>query len=196
MRREILGWCGVVVVALVAGCGGVQMPEDEASDELKQNAMVACRTDADCVAIEAPSCCPDGTKVAVNEDHVQAYQAQNQCKHAPQFCPHHIINDTRVAECNNATHACEMVKIEDIHCKGFMLNSHQCPTGYQCQFSGVPDVGGSCVLEQQPTQPATDQTCGGFAGLACPSGQHCQYDPSVCDPDNGGRDCAGICVAD
>lgn len=38
------------------------------------------------------------------------------------------------------------------------------------------------------------QTCGGFAGIACPSGFECVDDPhDGCDPDLGGADCGGIC---
>jgi hypothetical protein len=40
-------------------------------------------------------------------------------------------------------------------------------------------------------QPA--QTCGGIAGLTCPTGQYCKYDTSVCDPAHGGADCGGTC---
>jgi hypothetical protein len=40
-------------------------------------------------------------------------------------------------------------------------------------------------------------TCGGFAGIPCPSGQMCVDDPNdTCDPDHGGADCGGICVAE
>jgi len=38
------------------------------------------------------------------------------------------------------------------------------------------------------------QTCGGFAGLACPDGMVCVDDPhDSCDPAHGGADCGGIC---
>jgi hypothetical protein len=38
------------------------------------------------------------------------------------------------------------------------------------------------------------ESCGGFAGTACPKGLVCVDDPSdSCDPNNGGRDCIGIC---
>lgn len=41
------------------------------------------------------------------------------------------------------------------------------------------------------------QFCGGFAGIACPTGYTCVDDPrDTCDPTNGGADCGGICVAD
>ena len=57
------------------------------------------------------------------------------------------------------------------------------------------------------TQPESDpmgtqaqgvgEACGGFAGLQCPRGLVCVDDPSDgCDPNNGGRDCIGICQED
>lgn len=39
------------------------------------------------------------------------------------------------------------------------------------------------------------QTCGGFAGLLCPSGYACIDNPTDnCSPKTGGADCSGICV--
>jgi hypothetical protein len=38
--------------------------------------------------------------------------------------------------------------------------------------------------------------CGGFAGIACPEGYVCKDDPlDDCNPDKGGSDCGGICLA-
>jgi hypothetical protein len=55
------------------------------------------------------------------------------------------IADGKVEECNNSTKTCERVDISAIHCGGFIMNSHQCPTGYVCQvLPGNPDVGGHC----------------------------------------------------
>lgn len=40
------------------------------------------------------------------------------------------------------------------------------------------------------------QLCGGIAAIKCPQGQMCIDDPSDnCDPNKGGADCSGICVA-
>jgi len=37
--------------------------------------------------------------------------------------------------------------------------------------------------------------CGGIAGIPCPEGLACVDDPSDdCDPNEGGRDCIGICI--
>ncbi len=39
-------------------------------------------------------------------------------------------------------------------------------------------------------------SCGGFAGFPCPSGKSCVDDPrDSCDPNGGGADCPGICIA-
>ncbi len=38
-------------------------------------------------------------------------------------------------------------------------------------------------------------SCGGFAGFPCAPGKVCIDAPDSCDPDNGGADCPGMCVA-
>lgn len=41
--------------------------------------------------------------------------------------------DGKVPLCNNETHVCELVAIEDIVCGGFLPpNPHECPAGYVC----------------------------------------------------------------
>jgi hypothetical protein len=45
-------------------------------------------------------------------------------------------------------------------------------------------------------RPREGQLCGGFAAISCPEGLSCVDDPhDSCDPNEGGRDCGGICVA-
>jgi hypothetical protein len=45
------------------------------------------------------------------------------------------------------------------------------------------------------SRPREGQLCGGFAALSCPEGLSCVDDPQdSCDPNEGGRDCSGICV--
>jgi hypothetical protein len=40
------------------------------------------------------------------------------------------------------------------------------------------------------------ESCGGIAGIPCPTGKTCVDDPSdTCDPKRGGADCSGICQA-
>ena len=65
---------------------------------------------------------------------------------------------------------------------------------------GALFVGAGCggTVEEQDAlatqEQAVGQSCGGFAGTPCPTGQVCVDDPSdSCDPNNGGRDCIGIC---
>ncbi len=43
------------------------------------------------------------------------------------------LADGKVPQCNNETHVCERVAIDDIQCEGFLPpNIHHCPTGYSC----------------------------------------------------------------
>ena len=69
--------------------------------------------------------------------------------------------------------------------------------------AGIALLGSGCL----PTADAADQTaalteaqdggfCGGFAGIPCAQGLTCVDDPNDdCDPNQGGRDCGGICQA-
>lgn len=84
-----------------------------------------------------------------------------------------------------------MVAIDQISCGGFVMNSHKCPDGYDCALPvGKPDIPGKCEAVG-----STGATCGGIAGIACPSGQTCVDNPSDgCDPSAGGADCSGECV--
>lgn len=150
----------------------------------------SCKVDADCVAISQGGCCPNGWNVAVNQSSVDDWQAAHACTDPHPICPLYVVNDTRVPECNNSTHQCELVAIDQVQCGGFILNAHQCPSGYQCEYDGkVPDLPGQCVAA-----PQKPQTCGGIAGLPCPAGQTCVDNPNDnCDPANGGADCSGIC---
>ncbi len=54
----------------------------------------------------------------------------------------------------------------------------------------------ACARQKpQGQQHAGGQLCGGIAALPCPEGLVCQDDPSdTCDPNQGGRDCSGLCV--
>jgi hypothetical protein len=64
-------------------------------------------------------------------------------------CSATAVGADQSAECSNATKTCEAVDVTAIHCGGFTMNAHHCPTGYICQvFPGNPDVGGHC--EAQP----------------------------------------------
>lgn len=112
----------------------------------------SCATDADCVMVDRGGCCPNGTGFAVATDSVDDYAAAVACNVTPHpLCPQHILNETRVAQCNTEIGRCYMVAAEDIHCGGFIATAHQCPDGYVCQLqAGHPDVGGSCLPDAQP----------------------------------------------
>lgn len=108
-------------------------------------AMTSCHTDADCVAISAGGCCPNGTNVAVSASHVTAYETSHACQNkGSQLCPRYMINDTRVAECGT-TNKCQLMAIDKVQCGGFVMHPHTCPSGYSCDHTGKnPDVPGSC----------------------------------------------------
>jgi hypothetical protein len=58
--------------------------------------------------------------------------------------------------------------------------------------------GPTAEAQQQEAAVASEgEFCGGFAGIQCAKGLTCVDDPNdSCDPAQGGRDCAGICVAE
>ncbi|HTJ43245.1 MAG TPA: hypothetical protein VL463_14165 [Kofleriaceae bacterium] len=108
------------------------------------NPMLACETDADCVAIPEPMCCPNGKHVAVAKGHEAEYADAHACEQPPQVCPLAVILDDRAALCDNDTHQCAMVEPADIRCGGFTRNPHDCPADYTCHYDHVPDVPGTC----------------------------------------------------
>jgi hypothetical protein len=113
------------------------------------DAGMSCQWDDDCVAVPLAGCCNNGWKAAVNRAEVATYEKDGACHRARPICPMYIVNDTRVAECNRATHACEMVNIDQIVCGGFIIHPHECPSGYDCALGRIPDVGGHCVAVSQ-----------------------------------------------
>jgi hypothetical protein len=126
------------------------LSEQDATFKVKLAGQAAdfysCKTDSDCVAISQGGCCPNGWLVAVNKSDVKAYDAANVCASQP-ICPLYVIDDTRVAECNTGSGKCEMVQPDAVRCGGFTTNPHSCPSGYQCELTGVPDVPGTCVAK-------------------------------------------------
>jgi hypothetical protein len=105
----------------------------------------SCQADSDCVAVPVAECCGTGHKMAVNKHQTTAYENSYTCPQPNQVCPLYLIDDTRQAECDVVSHQCQMVDITAIHCGGFTVNPHQCPSGYSCKYGGVPDVPGKCV---------------------------------------------------
>lgn len=108
----------------------------------------SCASDADCIAVDAGGCCPDGHDVACNVNAADEYAAFAACTMPPQVCLQHIVLETRVPRCNYGTGSCEMIQPEDIQCGGFTTRPHQCPDGYECSLGTVPDMGGHCAPQQ------------------------------------------------
>jgi hypothetical protein len=104
-------------------------------------------------------------------------------------------------------------------CSGGKFTGFVCPNGgggAGAAGSGAAGGGGACnllcvqgkhcVANPKPTCVADDmdagaldagstQSCGGFAGKPCPGAGECVDVPNDgCDPNNGGADCAGMCV--
>jgi hypothetical protein len=107
----------------------------------------ACTMDSDCVAVPRAGCCRNGWMEAVAVSQKDAYARAGKCAEPHPICPMYIVQDKRVALCDNATHLCTMTPPEQVACGGFIRNQHQCPAGYQCRMSKVPDVGGKCVKQ-------------------------------------------------
>ncbi len=63
-------------------------------------------------------------------------------------CDGIALADGKVPQCNNDTHLCERVAIEDIQCEGFLPpNIHRCPTGYACVHEPLTmDAPGICQV--------------------------------------------------
>lgn len=81
----------------------------------------------------------------------------------------------------------------------------RCPQGKTCvddpndgcdPTKGGADCGGICVPNRFALSArATNEFCGGIAGIQCPKGKTCVDNPNDdCDPTKGGADCGGICV--
>jgi hypothetical protein len=197
--------------ALTTTCAqGYQYDLTKCACEPIHPSWYACAKDSDCKATPRVGCCPNGFNEAVNKNHVQDYESSFVCT-TKQMCPLFMILDTRQAECNSGS--CQMVAIDKIACGGFTMNPHSCPTGFDCHLpANIPDAPGKCEAKPQCVQNimcmrtshwdknqcacVANPSCGGFAGLACPSGYaSCIDNPSDgCDPAKGGADCPGVCV--
>jgi hypothetical protein len=148
--------------------------------------IYGCHADADCTAISAGGCCPNGRKAAVNKGGVAAYNATVKCANPRPICPLYLILERRIPQCNTGTQKCEMVEPQGSSCGGFTRNPHACAPGYNCvqHRPNIPDIPGTC-----------EQSCGGFAGRTCDTiDATCVDDPGdSCDPAHGGADCGGVC---
>ena len=165
----------ISVAACAAPTDETAAPDESAAEsqdaELRMASYNSCNVDDDCVAVSKGGCCPNGIKVAVNDNKTTQYANAAKCKSPPQFCPLSIILDQRIAQCNAGTKKCEMVNAEDIKCGGFINHAHQCPTGYSCNHTGIhPDLPGKCEKDVTPPPPPPPADC---TTTGCPSGKYC-----------------------
>lgn len=60
-------------------------------------------------------------------------------------------------------------------CGGFVADPKECAPGLICQFPGVPDIPGTCVVGPTPTPQCSSVPCGGDCVICptCPSGELC-----------------------
>jgi hypothetical protein len=151
---------------LTLACSAQTDNEEQAqasADEDLTAAQTKCQVDADCVAIEKPACCPNGTKIALNTSHEASYEKSHECKNPPTACPMNMVLDRRVAECK--ANKCVLVLPEDIACGGFTPNPHGCPDGFECEVTrpNIPDAPGAC----KPVPPKDCRTTGCGKGSTC-----------------------------
>ncbi len=67
-----------------------------------------------------------------------------------------------------------------------------CPDGWSCQLGTSDTDPNNCIQALPPSV----LECAGFLGLTCPDGLTCVDNPvDDCDPQNGGADCGGVCMA-
>lgn len=151
---------GALSVVLLVGCGGgvvsngalsaeqdLASAKEDSECRAQHPEFYTCQTDSDCVAVEKAGCCPNGYLVSVNKDQVDAYDTTYACTEDAPLCPQFVVNDQRVAQCDFTSHQCQMILPTDVRCGGFIAPAmqHQCPTGYACHYTSVPDLPGSCV---------------------------------------------------
>ncbi|MFE0105563.1 hypothetical protein [Streptomyces sp. NPDC059009] len=93
---------------------------------------------------------------------------------------------------NRTLRACATGALALIPALGLAGVAHAAPAAV-----GTAVVADAARAQSDPTPPASNCTCGGFAGRPCPQGYHCVDDPrDSCDPQHGGADCGGLCVPD
>jgi hypothetical protein len=145
-----------------------------------------CLRDTDCAMVEA-GCCDVGDWTAVPVDEVEAFEAAKGCD-PEAVCPLiPIVYRGEQAICQGETRTCAIALPADLDCGGFSPNPHACPDGWRCVGPDLATDGTGVCL----------QTCGGLAARPCPDGFACADDPDDdCDPEAGGADCGGLCLAD
>jgi hypothetical protein len=149
------GGCGAGQVGSSDDLTAAQDIDSGKEDSARKNthpSYYKCAADSDCVAVEKAGCCPNGYLVALNKTKVSAYATTFACTTPPQFCPRHIVNDTRVAQCNFDNGQCEMIEPTAILCEGFIApeRQHHCPTGFDCRHARIADAPGTCTPPDAP----------------------------------------------
>ena len=164
MLTKIKLGLGLALVVGLIGCGAgqvgsaqdltadqdVESGKEDSARKKSHPEFYACQADADCVAIEKAGCCPNGFLVAVNKNEVKAYDNKYACTTPPATCPLFVVHDTRVAQCDYTKHQCQMIDPTQIRCGGFIAPAfqHQCTPGFECHYTNVPDVPGTCVASK------------------------------------------------
>jgi hypothetical protein len=112
------------------------------------------------------------------------------CSDGTEACPHWECNS---GICQINFGACPPA-CNDRDCAAMLCGAvcQKCPDGVTCAQPGC--LNGTCNCFAICPAP-TPKTCGGIAGIQCPSGQICVDNPNdSCDPNNGGADCSGECI--
>ncbi|KAG5928009.1 hypothetical protein E4U42_001435 [Claviceps africana] len=113
-------------------------------------------------------------------------------------CPsdQHCVPDS--PRCNNPNRCRGTCQFRNTYlsCGGFRTQPVTCPEGTECRDD--PRVPRGCGLACDAPgicMPTNAPSCAGFAGRLCRKGLYCYDVPDDgCDPQNGGADCAGICL--
>jgi hypothetical protein len=98
-------WPQVLEASQPGTCGGADLADLREAPECFRS----CRADDDCVAVPVVGCCHNGWKTSVSRELEDAYALSFQCPTERPFCPKYLVIDTRVPECNQGTHLCELV---------------------------------------------------------------------------------------
>jgi hypothetical protein len=152
MTKSLASLVAVSFALVATACGSAPAPEASRSSGQAQTvdpAFTLCAFDSDCVAIPQAGCCSNGWLAAVNVDLVASYEAANACTQQT-ICPQYVVNDTRVAQCGNASLACELVAPTSVRCGGDGVNPHSCPTGYTCVLGPDDTTVGTCAQTVTP----------------------------------------------
>jgi hypothetical protein len=128
-----------------------------ATADVADPSFTPCAFDSDCTAVPLAGCCHNGWLVAVNADLVCAYDDANACTVQNMMCAEYVVNDTRVALCDDASNACQMVAPASIACGGGGVNPHACPSGYDC-VGGDGTTVGTCTAQVQAGDDAGTAT--------------------------------------